>query len=254
MKKSYIPNTITAFSLLSGFLSIIFTSKGDFQLAAVMIFAASIFDLVDGIVARLLKTSSQFGVELDSLADIVSFGVAPAFLIYSFHFYKFGWIGIIISSLLLIFGALRLARFNSQIEDIQTKGDFRGLPIPLSAITVSMFVYYVYNNGEFIKPLYYVSIPLVLLVSLAMLSNIKYSAFPKLNRSTLKGKPFYLVLTIIGLILTFLTDGTALVYIFLGIVLFGIFRHLFKKILTNKTEDLDLNKKQIWVIYCIKRL
>ncbi len=230
MKKSYIPNTITAFSLLSGFLSIIFTSKGNFQLAAVMIFAASIFDLTDGIIARLLKTSSQFGVELDSLADIVSFGAAPAFLIYSFHFYKFDGLGIVISAMLLIFGALRLARFNSQIEDIEKKGDFKGLPIPLSAITVAMFVYYVNNNGEFVKPLYYVSIPLVLIVSILMISNIKYSAFPKLNRSTLRGKPYYLGLAILGLILTFLTDGTALFYIFLGIILLGVIRHTFKKV------------------------
>lgn len=231
MKKSYIPNSITALSLLSGFLSIIFTSKGDFQLAAVMIFAAAIFDLIDGIVARLLKTSSQFGVELDSLADIVSFGAAPAFLIFSFHFYKLNGIGIIISSFLLIFGALRLARFNSQIEDLETKSDFKGLPIPLSAITVAIFVYYVYNNGEFIKPLFYVSIPLVFVLSFLMISNIKYSAFPKLNKTTLKGKPYYLVLAIIGLVLTILTDGTALFYIILGIVLFGIIRHIAKKIL-----------------------
>lgn len=245
MKKSYIPNTITAFSLLSGFLSIIFTSKGDFQLAAVMIFAASIFDLIDGIVARLLKTTSQFGVELDSLADVVSFGAAPSFLIYSFHFYQLDTFGIIISALPLIFGAMRLARFNSQIVEIETKGDFKGLPIPLSAITIAMFVYYVHNNGEFVKPLYYVSIPLIILLSLAMVSNIKYSAFPKLNKTTLKGKPIYLVLTIIGLVLTFLTDGTALFYIFLGIVLFGIFRHVIKRIVLNKNENLDLNKKQV---------
>lgn len=245
MKKSYIPNTITAFSLLSGFLSIIFTSKGDFQLAAVMIFAASIFDLIDGIVARLLKTTSQFGVELDSLADVVSFGAAPSFLIYSFHFYELGTIGIVISALPLIFGAMRLARFNSQLVEIETKGDFKGLPIPLSAITIAMFVYYVHNTGEFVEPLYYVSIPIILLVSVAMVSSIKYSAFPKLNKSTLRGKPIYLVLTIIGLVLTFLTDGTALFYIFLGIVLFGIFRHLFKRIVLNKSDNLDLENKQV---------
>ena len=245
MKKSYIPNTITSFSLLSGFLALIFTSDGNFQLAAVMIFAASIFDLVDGIAARLLKTTSQFGVELDSLADIVSFGAAPAFLIYSFHFYQLEVIGIIISAMPLIFGALRLARFNSQIEEIETKGDFKGLPIPLSAITIAMFVYYVHNNGEFIKPLYYVSVPLIVLLSLAMVSNIKYSAFPKLNKTTLRGKPIYLLLTIVGLVLTFLTDGTALFYIFLGIVLFGIFRHIGKRIFQSKDEDLDLNKKRL---------
>ncbi len=232
MKKSYIPNTITAFSLLSGFLALIFTSEQNFQLAAVMIFAASIFDLIDGIVARLLKTTSQFGVELDSLADIVSFGVAPAFLIYSFQFHKLGIIGIVLSCLLLIFGALRLARFNSQIVDIETKGDFKGLPIPLSAITVALFVYYLYNKN--IEPSYSASIPLVLILSFAMISNIKYSAFPKLNRTTLRGKPIYLVLTIIGLVLTFLTDGTALFYIILAIVLFGIVRHILKKIISNK--------------------
>ena len=108
-----------------------------------------------------------------------------------------------------------------------------------------MFVYYVHNNGDFFRPLYYVSIPLIILVSLAMISNIKYSAFPKLNKTILRGKPIYLVLTIVGLILTFLTDGTALFYIFLGIVLFGIFRHFVKRIILNKSDDLDLNKKQI---------
>lgn len=245
MKKSYIPNTITAFSLLSGFLSIIFSSKGDFQLAAVMIFAASIFDLIDGIVARLLKTTSQFGVELDSLADVVSFGAAPSFLIYSFHFHQFGIAGIVISALPLIFGALRLARFNSQIADIETKGDFKGLPIPLSAITIAMFVYYVYNNGEFVQPLYYVSIPLIIILSIAMVSNIKYSAFPKLNKTTLRGKPIYLLLTIVGLVLTFITDGTALFYIFLGIVLFGIIRHFLRRILSSKDENYDLEDKKV---------
>ncbi len=230
IKKSYIPNTITALNLLCGFLSIIFTSHGDFQLAAIMIFGASIFDLLDGIVARLLKTTSQFGVELDSLADVVSFGAAPSFLIYSFHLNKFDVIGIIISAMPLIFGAFRLARFNSQLEEIETKGDFTGLPIPLSAITIAMFVYYVHNNGEFYQPLHYVSIPLIILVSIAMVSSIKYAAFPKLNKSTLRGKPLYLILAIVGLVLTFLTDGTALFYIFLGIVLLGIFRHFFKKI------------------------
>ncbi len=94
-----------------------------------------------------------------------------------------------------------------------------------------MFVYYVHNNGEFVQPFYFASIPLVILVSFSMVSNIKYSAFPKLNKSTLRGKPIYLAFTIVGLILTFLTDGTALFYIFLGIVLFGIFRHFIKKLL-----------------------
>lgn len=254
MKISYIPNTVTALSLVSGFVSIIFTSQGNFQLAAVMIFAAAIFDLTDGIIARLLKTSSQFGVELDSLADIVSFGAAPSFLIYSFHLNEIGWLGALFSSFILIFGALRLARFNTQIGDIQTKGDFTGLPIPLAAITIAMFVLYVQNTSKFIEPLYLFSVPLIIVLSAAMISKIKYNAFPKLNRTTLRGKPYYLALAIIGLILTLLTDGTALFYIILAIVFFGIIRHFIRKIISNNfnnsdtdeiKEEFELKEKQI---------
>ncbi len=246
MKKSYYPNIITTLNLLSGFLSIVFASEGNFEFAAALILVASIFDLTDGIVARLLKTSSQFGVELDSLSDAVSFGAAPAFLIYKFHFHTLGWVGIVLSSFLLIFGVLRLARFNSQITDLDTKADFKGLPIPLSAITIAMFILYEFNTNALIGSIDYIAIPLVLVLSIAMVSNIKYSAFPKLNRTTLRGKPFYLLFTVIGLVLTFLTDGTALFYIFLGIVLWGIFKHFFKKIFhSDNDEQIELKEKQI---------
>ncbi len=246
MKKSYFPNIITTLNLLSGFLSIVFASEGNYEFAAALILVASIFDLTDGIVARLLKTSSQFGVELDSLSDAVSFGAAPAFLIYKFHFHTLGWIGILLSSFLLIFGVLRLARFNSQITDLDTKADFKGLPIPLSAITVAMFILYEFNTHDFINSINYIAIPLVLILSIAMVSNIKYSAFPKLNKSTLRGKPFYLLFTILGLILVFLTDGTALFYIFLVIVFWGIIKHFIKKISpSNKNEKIELKEKQI---------
>lgn len=246
MKKSYIPNIITTLNLVSGFLSIVFASEGNFEFAAALILVASIFDLTDGIVARLLKTSSQFGVELDSLSDAVSFGAAPAFLIYKFHFHTLGWIGIILSSFLLIFGVLRLARFNSQLTDIDTKADFKGLPIPLSAITIAMFILYEFNTRDLIGSVNYIAIPLVLILSFAMVSNIKYSAFPKLNRTTLRGKPLYLLFTVVGLILTFLTDGTALFYIFLAIVFWGIIKHFIKKFSqTNNDERIELKEKQI---------
>jgi len=248
MKKSYLPNIITALNLVSGFLSIVFASEGNFEFAAALILVASIFDLTDGIVARLLKTSSQFGVELDSLSDAISFGAAPAFLIYKFHFYSLGWIGILLSSMLLLFGVLRLARFNTQIEDLENKTDFKGLPIPLSAITIAMFILYEYNTNDFINYFNFLAIPLVIILSVAMVSNIKYSAFPKLNKSSLKGKAFYLLFTIIGLVLTFLTDGTALFYIFLGIVFWGIAKHFSKKIfhsVNNKDDNVELKEKQI---------
>ncbi len=86
ISKSIIPNTATSLNVFSGFLSIIFASEGDFHLAALLIFIATFFDLIDGLLARLTKTASMFGVELDSLADVISFGVAPSFLIYKAYF------------------------------------------------------------------------------------------------------------------------------------------------------------------------
>jgi len=88
--KSYIPNTVTALNVFSGFISIIYAYQGDFYLASIWIFIAAIFDLSDGIVARLLNTSSEFGVQLDSLADVISFGAAPSFLLYSSYLKNMG--------------------------------------------------------------------------------------------------------------------------------------------------------------------
>lgn len=89
--KSIIPNTATSLNVFSGFLAIIFASDGDFHLSALMIFIATFFDLIDGLLARLTKTASMFGVELDSLADVISFGVAPSFLIYKAYCYCRYW-------------------------------------------------------------------------------------------------------------------------------------------------------------------
>ena len=98
ISKSIIPNTATALNIVSGFLSLIFASQNDFHTAALFIFIAAFFDLIDGLLARLTKTASMFGVELDSLADVVSFGVAPAFLIYQSYLIKYDIWGIVISS------------------------------------------------------------------------------------------------------------------------------------------------------------
>ncbi|MCK5087939.1 MAG: CDP-diacylglycerol--serine O-phosphatidyltransferase, partial [Melioribacteraceae bacterium] len=133
LSRSLLPNSATALNLFSGFLSIIFASNNNFHLAALFIFIAAFFDLIDGLLARLTNSSSKFGVELDSLADVVSFGAAPSFLIYKSYLFQYDFIGILISSLILIFGAFRLARFNVQLENIKTKLDFNGLPIPVAA-------------------------------------------------------------------------------------------------------------------------
>src|SRR3989337_3829126 len=133
---SVIPNLFTAMNMFCGFLSIITASNGNYNYAAWLIIVAAIFDGLDGIVARLTKSSSELGVELDSLSDIVSFGCAPPFLMYSTYLYNFVHIGIILSSLPLIAGGFRLARFNVQLVGFE-KSFFIGLPIPTAALTIT---------------------------------------------------------------------------------------------------------------------
>lgn len=218
-------------NMFSGFLSIINASQGKFIDAAWLIIVAAIFDALDGLVARLTKSSSELGVELDSLSDIISFGAAPAFLIYSTYLNNFNVWGIIISSLLMIAGGFRLARFNIQLVGFN-KEYFKGLPIPSSAITISAFILAYYETGiGFSKPYSEFVIPLVLVLSILMVTKIRYDTIPKPSLSEIKSKPFTFIFLIAAIILLFVTKGKALFYIFVFIILFGIFRHIYKRIL-----------------------
>jgi CDP-diacylglycerol--serine O-phosphatidyltransferase len=233
--KSTIPNTATSLNIFSGFLSVIFASQGDFHLAALSIFVATFFDLIDGLLARLTKTASPFGVELDSLADVVSFGLAPSFLIYQSYFINYNYWGIVISSSILIFGALRLARFNVQVEDIKIKQDFNGLPIPIAAITVASFILFYHNGINIIRPFNILLTPTIIILSLLMVSNIRYNAIPKTKNMTLFAKTSIYTLAVILLILIYITNGKAFFYLISFHILFGIFRHIYISFF-NKTS------------------
>ncbi len=225
--RSVVPNLFTAMNMFSGFLSIINASQGKFIYAAWLIIVAGIFDALDGVMARLTKSSSELGVELDSLSDVVSFGAAPAFLIYSTYLYQFEVTGIIISSLLMIAGGFRLARFNIQLVGFE-KSFFRGLPIPISAVTISGFVlaYYKMDSG-FSLPYKDFIIPIVLVLSYLMVSKIKYDTFPKFTPKGIKEKPFHFIFIVAAVVILAITRGQALFYIFVFIILFGIFRHIY---------------------------
>ncbi|MCL4279250.1 MAG: CDP-diacylglycerol--serine O-phosphatidyltransferase, partial [Ignavibacteriaceae bacterium] len=132
---SVIPNLFTAMNMFCGFLSIINASEGNYEYSAWLIFVAAVFDALDGLVARLTNSSSELGVELDSLSDVVSFGAAPSFLLYKTFFYSMNTWGILISALPLIAGGFRLARFNIQLVGF-SKSFFLGLPIPSAALTI----------------------------------------------------------------------------------------------------------------------
>lgn len=135
-----LPNLITTGNLFFGFFSIIKSMNGHFGWAAAAIFLASIFDILDGRVARLTKGTSEFGVQYDSLCDCVSFGVAPAFLMYQYGLLELGRIGWVACFMFMACGALRLARFNVLSSIGKASGDFTGLPIPMAAITVASFI------------------------------------------------------------------------------------------------------------------
>jgi len=164
--KKHIPNTITSLNLISGFIAIILASGGDLVSASWLIMAAMVFDFLDGLSARLLKAYSDIGKELDSLADIVSFGVAPAVIIYKFlnnsvfsdpppqsdHIHNIGLvILLIIPAIMPVFAALRLAIFN--LDTSQTTS-FKGLPTPANAIAViSLVIAGHYSGSSFITSL-----------------------------------------------------------------------------------------------------
>jgi CDP-diacylglycerol--serine O-phosphatidyltransferase len=141
MKKGIylLPNIITLSSMFSGFYSIVASFNADYERAAWAIMIASIFDVLDGWVARLTHTASRFGIEIDSLSDAISFGVAPGVLVYSWSLQSFGKIGWVAAFFLVACAALRLARFNIQMGS-EEKKHFTGLPSPAAALMIATSV------------------------------------------------------------------------------------------------------------------
>lgn len=225
---SVIPNLFTAMNMFSGFLSIVYASQGNYIYASWLIIIAAIFDALDGLMARLTKSSSELGVELDSLSDIISFGAAPSFLIYSTYFYNMEAPGMILSSLPLIAGGFRLARFNVQLVGFD-KSFFKGLPIPSAGITIAAFILAFFTKSEGINQSFTPFItPLILLLSFLMVSRIKYDTFPRISLKGLKEKPYIFIAIFSAIVLLLFTSvGLTLFLIFVFIILFGIFRHLF---------------------------
>ena len=232
---SVIPNLFTSLNMFSGFLSVISAANGNFNYAAWLILVAALFDALDGLVARLTNSSSELGIELDSLSDIVSFGVAPSFLMYKTYFYQFDAIGIVLSSLPLIVGGFRLARFNVQLVGYE-KSFFIGLPIPSSALTISTFVLAFYNNGFSEQHSPFI-IPMILILSFLMVSNIRYETMPKFTSKGIKEKPFHFLFLIVATVLVIFTFKLGLFIIFVFMIVFGILKHIYYKVKTAQRTN-----------------
>ena len=183
MQLMYIlPNLFTAASAFLGVISIISSIQGNYFKAIIYIILSLILDGLDGRVARLTKTTSKFGVEFDSLADLVAFGVAPAILFYLTVGAKFGRFGALIAAMFVVFGAIRLARFNVTTGTYEPNV-FIGLPIPSAAI-VSVLWIGIYVDADyytFLEGFEWCFILLEAVLAILMVSNIRYPSFKKIN-------------------------------------------------------------------------
>ncbi|MGI1677120.1 MAG: CDP-diacylglycerol--serine O-phosphatidyltransferase [Cellvibrionaceae bacterium] len=206
-----LPNLITTAALFSGFYAIVAGMHGDFENAAVAIFAAMVFDGLDGRVARMTNTSSAFGVEYDSLSDMVSFGLAPALVMFNWALVPLGKYGWAASFAFAACAALRLARFNTQVGIIDNRF-FVGLSSPAAAAVVAGTVWV----GSEIAVGFELSILcgfLTLCAGLLMVSNIKYQSFKGLD---LKGRVPFVVLLVAVLIFVVVASNPSVMLLLLA--------------------------------------
>ncbi|GGB06826.1 CDP-diacylglycerol--serine O-phosphatidyltransferase [Agarivorans gilvus] len=189
-----LPNLFTTAGLFSGFYAIVASMNGQFEAAAIAIFVAMIFDGVDGRVARLTNTESAFGAEYDSMADMVSFGIAPALVVYNWALNDLGKIGWLAAFVYTVAAALRLARFNTQVG-IADKRFFQGLASPAAAAVIAGMVWFAQDLEFSGNNLEFVACFITIISGLLMVSNFKYHSFKGID---LKGRvPFFVVLLMV---------------------------------------------------------
>ncbi len=203
LPRAVVPSFFTLMNLLSGYLAIVQTIEGRFDYACWLIVLAGLFDAFDGMMARLTGSMTLFGVELDSLSDMVSFGVAPSALIYVFGLQEYGVVGLMVSALPTICGAVRLARFNVRFDGAK-RDYFRGLPVPAMAAVIVAFILNFDEAGwfhRFSPGGLSVFIPLSIGLSMLMISTIKFDALPRPSRAYIRDHPRKAALYGVGLLL-----------------------------------------------------
>lgn len=222
-----LPCLFTTASLLSGFYAIISAINGNFFHAAVAIIVAGVFDGLDGRVARMTKTASTFGMEYDSLCDLVSFGVAPAVLAYLWALEPYGRYGWLAAFLYVATTALRLARFNS-LTLAKSPKDFVGLPCPAAAGMIATTVLFSRYLGATESVKHISILVLVYLLSYLMVSNISYMSF---KHPAANGKKTFQVTVILVLLLILVAAEPQVTLFVLGLVyvLSGPFQALYRR-------------------------
>lgn len=220
-----VPSFFTLMNLFCGFLAIISISEGRLFFGAWLIVIAGLFDALDGFMARLSNATSQFGIELDSISDVVSFGVAPGFLLYTFGLSEMPFVGIILSALPPLCGAVRLARYNVDAQESRTDF-FKGLPIPAHAIMIAAFYLTFYNRPELFSELKYglnsVLVPLIVLLSFLMVSTIPFDKIPSFDKQSIKKHKGKLALFLFYGVLILLLQEVGLMIVFSAFIIKGL--------------------------------
>jgi len=207
-----LPNLMTTAALFAGFYAVIAGIQGEFEQGAIAILIAMVFDGLDGRIARMTNSCSAFGAEYDSLADMISFGLAPAILIFQWALMDFGKLGWLVAFIYTVGAALRLARFNTQVG-IADKRYFQGLPSPAAAALLAGLIWVVESSEIDLAITPMVALVLTLFAGLMMVSNTRFSSFKELN---LKDKVPFVTLLVVVLIFVIITIEPAM-------ILFGIF-------------------------------
>lgn len=233
-----IPNLITTGCLFAGFFAIVASINGRFESAALAILVALVLDGLDGRLARLTQTTSGFGVQYDSLSDLVSFGVAPALLVYLWALQDFGRFGWVAAFLFVACGALRLARFNVQTGSIDPRY-FNGLPIPAAATFVATGVLFALNLQDWTHLRYVFVLVTIYGLSFLMVSNLKFFSFKKPD--LFKRYPFQTLVTVVLIFVVVATEpyvmGFFLTAAYVCSGVFSTYLYYKKQPAPEKTED-----------------
>lgn len=232
-----LPNTLTLCGMFFGFFGIMSAINGNFLNAAWAIILANIFDGLDGWIARLTNTGTRFGIELDSLSDLVAFGVAPSVMMYKWALAPFGRLGWAAAFLFVACGALRLARFNVQTGAPGSKA-FKGLPIPGAASVLSSVVIFYYEFWTGIPDPNPLFLALTILLSLLMVSTLKFHGLKEVDFR--EKKPFWFLIIFVLILFVLLIHHSTAIFVFaMAYLSWGIIENIFLFIKKRKAAPAE---------------
>jgi len=245
-----LPNLFTSASLFSGFYAIVAAMEGRFEPAAVAVMISAVLDGLDGRIARLTNTTSHFGVEYDSLADVIAFGVAPSILAFQWALKPFGRLGWLAAFMFVICGALRLARFNVQKSN-EDVSHFKGLPIPAAAFFIAALILFVESWEGSLEIRSVMIIIMIYTLSFLMVSTLHFFSFKKFD--VRNRKPFNLLLSLILIAMIIAYKPKVMLFILISayvvsgpaVTFYRLYRRIpFKKSLKSGAKEKDQGEEE----------